>query len=220
VVTTTTDMDEKSEYRANQLQIWRLSDLSLLHTITLPPGPKGYEADATAEPRLMADGRTVLVSTFTCSLYLLDGLDGDTPSGRLVATFPRSEGTWCAIPVISGRYYIVTVPSYPAVVVLDISDPANPREVSRLTLNEGDVPHWISLEPNTKRLVLTGYGKLENRVLIATFDSATGALALDQQFREPGATEPGFGLSGRTWPHGGTAAGVPHGAVFSRPGAR
>lgn len=219
VVTTTTDMED-SPYRANQLQIWRLSDLSLLHTITLPAGPQGYEADATAEPRLMADGRTVLVSTFTCSLYLLEGLDGDTPSGRLVATFPRSEGTWCAIPVISGRYYIVTVPSYPAVVVLDISDPANPREVSRLTLNEGDVPHWISLEPSTRRLVLTGYGKLENRVLIATFDSATGALALDQRFREPGATEPGFVLGGRTWPHGGTAAGIPHGAVFSRPGAR
>jgi hypothetical protein len=220
VVTTTTDMDDKSEYRANQLQIWRLSDLSLLHTITLPPGPKGYEADATAEPRLMADGRTVLVSTFTCSLYLMEGLDGEAPSGRLVATFPRSEGTWCAIPVISGRYYIVTVPSYPAVVVLDIADPANPREVSRLALNQGDVPHWISLEPNTKRLVLTGYGKLENRVLIATFDSATGALALDPRFREEGASEPGFGLSGRTWPHGGTAAGIPHGAVFSRPGAR
>ena len=218
VVTTTTDM-AAGPYQANQLQIWRLSDLALLHTITLPAGPKGSEADLTAEPRLLPDGRTVLVSTFTCSLYLLEGLEGESPSGRLVATFPRSEDTYCAIPVISGHYYIVTVPAYPAVVVLDIADPANPREVSRLALSPGDVPHWISLEPNMKRLVLTGYGKLENRVLIATFDSATGALELDPRFREPGATEPGLVLSGRTWPHGGTAAGVPHGAVFSRPRA-
>jgi len=218
IVTSTTDMDPKNPYKANQVQIWRLSDLALLHTITLPAGPLGDEGDFTAEPRLLADGRTVMVSTFNCGLYLLDGIDGDAPSGRLVATFPRKQGTDCAIPVVAGRYWITTVTALSAVVSLDISDPATPREASRLTLASDEAPHWIALEPSTKRLVITGYGKLATRVLIATFDSATGALALDARFRDPGAATPGLSLTG-PWPHGASAAGSPHGAVFSRPSA-
>jgi hypothetical protein len=218
IVTSTTDMDAKNPYKANQVQIWRLSDLALLHTITLPAGPLGNEADLTAEPRLLADGRTVMVSTFNCGLYLLDGIDGDAPSGRLVATFPRTKETSCAIPVVSGRYWITTVAALSAVVSLDVSDPANPREASRVTLAPDEEPHWIALEPGTKRLVITGYGKLATRVLIATFDSATGALALDARFRDPGTATPGLSLNG-PWPHGATAAGAPHGAVFSRPAA-
>jgi hypothetical protein len=30
-------------------------------------------------------------------------------------------------------------------------------------------------------------------------------------------TEPGFRIDNKTWPHGGAARGIPHGAVFSRP---
>jgi len=219
IVTSTTDMDAKNPYRANQLQIWRLSTLELLHTITLPPGPLGDEGDFTSEPRLLADGRTVLVPTFNCGLYLLEGLDGNAPSGRLVASLPRSKDTYCAIPIVSGRYWLTTVPALPAVVSLDVSDPAAPREVSRLTLSADAVPHWISLEPNTRRLAITGYRGLATRVLIATFDSSTGALALDPRFRDPGSAAPGLSLSG-PWPHGATAAGTPHGAVFSRPPER
>jgi hypothetical protein len=217
IVTSTTDMDEKNPYRATEVQIWRLSDLGLLRTITLPPGPRGDEAEFTAEPRLLADGRTVVVSTFSCGLYLLEGLASDAPSGRLIASFPRADQTYCAIPVVVDRYLLITVPAYPAVVVLDLADPAVPKEISRLTLTPGDVPHWIAVEPNRRRVVITGYGGLENRVLIARFDSSTGALTLDHRFREIGAAEPGLSLSDRTWPHGGSAPGVPHGAVFSRP---
>jgi hypothetical protein len=53
-------------------------------------------------------------------------------------------------------------------------------------------------------------------VLIARFDSANGMLALDQRFREEGAAVPGFRMDDKTWPHGGSAKGIPHGAVFSR----
>ena len=101
-------------------------------------------------------------------------------------------------------------------VSLDISDPANPREASRLVFDSGAKPHWLGLEPNTRRLALTGGGTLRNRVVMIRFDSATGALSLDSLFREPGATQPGFVMDGRTWPHGSTAPGRAHGAVFSR----
>ena len=68
IVTTTTDMD-KDAPASRTLQVWRLSDLALLHTLSLPDGPAGNEGLLTAEPRLMADGKTVLVSTFRCGLY-------------------------------------------------------------------------------------------------------------------------------------------------------
>jgi len=45
-------------------------------------GPAGNEGLLTAEPRLLADGRTLLVSTFNCGLYLVGGIDGDAPSAR------------------------------------------------------------------------------------------------------------------------------------------
>jgi hypothetical protein len=215
IVTTTTDMHADSP-ASRQLQIWRLSDLTLLHTITLPNGPRGDESTLTAEPRILADGRTVLVSTFACGLYLMEGLDGPSPSARLVASFPRKERTYCAIPVIAGNYYLVTVPAWSAVVSLDISDPSAPREVSRVTLGADDVPHWIAMSEDRRRVVITGFGAMKNRVVIARFDSATGRVALDERFREEGASAPGFRMDDKAWPHGGNAKGIPHGAVFSR----
>lgn len=215
IVTTTTDMEGDSP-ASRQLQVWRLSDLALLHTITLPEGPAGGESGLTAEPRVLDDGKTVLVSTFNCGLYLLEGLETDTPSGRFVASFPRKERTYCAIPVIVGHHYLVTVPAWNAVVSLDISDPSAPREVSRVTLGPDDVPHWIAVSGDRRRVVITGYGAMKHRVMIARFDPATGKLAMDERFREEGATEPGFRMDGKNWPHGGNASGIPHGAVFSR----
>ncbi len=216
IVTTTTDMHDDSPASA-QLQIWRLSDLTLLHTIRLPNGPRGNEGELTAEPRLLADGKTVLVSTFNCGLYLMEGLGTETPSAKLVASFPMKAPTHCAIPVVSGHYYLVTVPAYSAVVSLDISDPAQPREVSRAVLDSGDVPHWISISPDQRRVVITGYGTMRNKIVIARFDPATGQIAVDHRFRELGASLPGYVMKGKSWPHGGNEDGVPHGAVFSRP---
>jgi 56kDa selenium binding protein (SBP56) len=216
LVTTTTDMHKDSEASRN-IQVWRLSDLALLDTFPLPDGPAGQEGLLSAEPRLLADGKTVLVSTFSCGLYLMEGLDSHAPSARLVASFPQKPDTFCAIPVIAGNYYLVTVPAWSAVVSLDISDPSTPREVSRLTLGSEDVPHWIAISPDRRRVVITGYEAMQHRAVIARFDPSTGRLTMDERFREEGAREPGFRLDDKTWPHGGDAKGIPHGAVFSLP---
>lgn len=214
VVVTTSDMDKTDSTR--HVQLWRLSDLSLQHTIVLPDGPN-FEGYRSAEPRVLSDGKTVLVSTFNCGLFLLDGLVTATPSARMVASFPRKPGTSCAVPVVAGKYYLITVPAWSAVVSLDVSDPSHPREVSRVTLGPDDVPHWIGIEPNHKRVVITGYQAMKTRVLLATFNAETGALALDERFRAPGSSESGMRLEHLTWPHGGAGAGIPHGAVFNRP---
>lgn len=214
IVVTTSDMDNRDTTRT--LQFWSLTDLSMRQTIELPSGPRGDEGYRSAEPRVLSDGKTVLVSTFNCGLYLLEDIASATPRARLVASFPRKPRTSCAVPVVAGNYYLITVPAWSAVVSLDVSDPAHPREVSRISLGSNDVPHWIGIEPNHQRVVITGYQDMRTRILLARFDQSTGALTLDERFHAAGSAEPGLRMEGITWPHGGSGGAVPHGAVFSR----
>jgi hypothetical protein len=215
VVTTATDMHGVLVSRA--VQLWRLSDLHLLQTILLPPGPRGDENFLTAEPRVMPDGRTVMVNTFRCGLYRLSALDREQPAVAWVYTAPWKDGASCAIPVTRGSFWVQTVGVDHALVSLDVSDALHPKEVSRLTLGPDDVPHWISLEPNGERIVITGYNALHARLLLAHFDAHTGALALDSSFKEPNAREVGISFARSRWPHGATGTAFPHGAVFSLP---
>jgi hypothetical protein len=216
VVTTATDMHLKVRSRA--VQVWRLSDLALLHTMLLPPGPRGDENWLTAEPRLLADGRTVMVNTFTCGLYRLHGLEGEAPSAEWVHSTPWKQGqNYCAVPVVAGDFWLQPAGGEHAVVSLDVSDPGHPREVSRLTLEPDRLPHWIALEPSGRRLVITGYRALAPWVLVANLDRGTGKLELDTTFRASGADRPGVYFGRDQWPHGATGPAVPHGAVFARP---
>ncbi len=110
VVTTSADMHGEEVGRS--VQVWRLSDLVLLHTVLLPPGPRGDEHLHPAEARLLGDGKSVMVTTFRCGLYVLTELDG-TPVARLARSFPWSsvagEDTDCNVPVRSGRFWIQPV---------------------------------------------------------------------------------------------------------------
>ncbi|MDQ3172025.1 MAG: selenium-binding family protein [Acidobacteriota bacterium] len=214
IVTTSADMHAKQPSRV--VQVWRLSDLSRVATVVLPDGPKGGEGVDPAEPRVLSDGRTVLVSTFSCGLYRLDALEGDAPSATFVHAF---TGDGCALPVVASNYWVQTVPRERALVSVDVSDPSRPREAGRLTLGSTEAPHWISLDPTGTRIVISGGdGTLSRRVLVATIDPMTGALALDPRFRDPGAAAAGVSFGRTTWPHGPTGPAVPHGAVFSRAG--
>jgi len=215
VVSTATDMH--LQVRSRAVQIWRLSDLKLLHTLLLPPGRRGDEQWLTAEPRVLADGRTVLVNTFTCGLYQLRGLETDAPSAEAVYSAPWEQGRNCAVPVVAGQFWLQTSGVEHAVVTLDVSNPSLPREVARLTLQPDQVPHWIALEPAGRRLVITGYRELAPWVLLADLDLATGALQLDSTFRTRGDTPAGVYFGRDQWPHGASGPAVPHGAVFARP---
>jgi hypothetical protein len=212
VVTTSSDMHATAVSRA--VQVWRMSDLSLIKTIVLPPGPRGGENEDPAEPRVLADGRTVMVSTFTCGLFLLRGLEGDNPSAQFVHSFSQSDK--CALPVVAGRYWVQTDASYPALISLDVSDPARPREVGRLNLQPREYLHWIALAPDGERIVLSGgNGLMRHRVLLARIDRRNGSLSLDDTFRTPGSAEPGISFDRNRWPHGQYGKAVPHGAVFT-----
>lgn len=215
LVTTTSDM--MGEVTTDSIQLWRLSDLSLLRTLKLPEGPRGDEHLAPAEPRLLADGETLLVNTFNCGLYQIHDAATDNPRTSHIYTFARSDPSdlkqLCALPVSLGHFWIQTVPSRNGLVALDLSDPNNPREVSYVSLGAGHYPHWIALEPNERRIVVTGYGDMQNSVSMVTVDPTTGALAIDYAFGDDGTSS--FG--GTNWPHGSTGPARPHGSVFSNP---
>ena len=210
VVSTTTDMH--GEVKSRAVQIWRFSDLQLLHTLLLPEAPGGRGADWTAEPRVLADGKSVLVSTFTCGLYVLTALDTPQPRSRFLFKF---DGDDCGVPLHLGRYWVQTLESAQELVVLDIAELDRPRVVSRLKFEAGEVPHWIAYDPLGKRIVVTGDKELSYRVVLVRFDPETGALAWDDSFRERGSSRRGINLERTTWPHGKGSPGKPHGAVFS-----
>lgn len=202
------------------VQVWRLSDLTLLHTLALPEAPAhaghrapppgaGVAHDSThhlfpGEPRLLADGRTVMLGTFTCGLYRLTGLERAAPRLTFTHAFPGAD---CAVPVRVGRWWVQTVPGLRALVALDVSDPARPREVSRLVFPGPATPHWLAVDDSGRRLAATSGSGEDPHVHLAVLNAATGALAPDPR-------TPIIDLSRVTVPGLGVVRAVPHGAVF------
>ena len=197
----------------SHVQVWRLSDLHLLNTVTLP-SDAGKHNQSPAEPRLLPDG-SIYVNTFSCGLYRMKDVSGAHPSAELVYTFPGGDSahTICSVPVVVGHYWIQTVAALPGLIVLDISHPEKPVEVSRLVFGgRFPMPHWLAADRKSDRLVVTG--DMESWVLVARFDPDKGTLSLDQSFREPGATAPGISFDRQQWPHGKAGRALVHGALF------
>ncbi len=170
-----------------QVQIFRLSDLHLLNTVTLPSDGPAKHDEYPAEPRVLSDG-TVYVNTFNCGLYRMKDVSGPRPSAELVYTFPGGDTphTLCAVPVVIGHYWVQTVPALPGLIALDVSHPEKPVEVSRLTFDKHfAMPHWMAADRKSNRLVVTGMD--QSWVLVARFDPDKGTLSLDPTFHEPGA---------------------------------
>ena len=215
-VSTTSDMDPKDTVStAEWVQIWRLSDLTLLKSIALRPGPRGDEHQFTGEPHLLPDGKSVYIHTFNCGMYLVRGLESASPTTTFVKGF---QGKDCGVPILTGHWWLQPVPAAHALIALDVTDPEHPREVSSLFLGDEVRPHWIALDPSGRRVVLNGGWRSREgaRLFVIAFDQATGKLAIDSLFKDPGSARPGIAMTGRTWPHGFTGTAMPHGTVFSR----
>jgi hypothetical protein len=214
-LSTTTDMDEKNTKATSEwLQFWRLSDLTLLRSVALEPGPRGDEHQFTGEPKLLADGKSIYVHTFNCGLYLIRGIEQPEPEARFVHAF---EGKNCGVPIRTGNFWLQSVPEAHAVVVLDITDPERPREASRVDVGDDEQPHWLAIDPAGRRVVVNSGGNSKgNRLFVLDFDPSSGRLTMDRRFRDGGGSDNGVNLSDKTWPHGFSGKAVPHGTVFSR----
>ena len=210
VLLTNSPMQDSYLLSSNTYQLFRLSDLKLLGTYRLDPGPTGNGNVAPEEARVAADG-SVYVQTLSCGIQRITGLDTPTPTAKLVHKFP---GDFCGVPTIVGRYLVQSVPTIHGFAVLDIDDPANVREVSRLTIDGDFSPHWTAWDAKAKRVVVTS-GKRGNRLYLLKLDEKSGALSIDDTFRDADG-KVGFSFGSRQWPHGWTGEGTPHGAVFSR----
>jgi len=171
-------------------------------------GENRYAQISPEEPRLGPDG-SIFVQTLGCGIERITGLKADEPRSQLVHTFP---GDWCGVPTIVGHFLIQSVPDTHGLIVLDITNPAKPVEVSRLKLNDTCRPHWTGWDAKTERLIVTGS---EPRLYLLKLDQATGALSVDDAFHDADGN-PGFNFADREWPHGWKGSGRPHGVVFSR----
>ena len=193
-------------------QIWRLSDLKLLHTEFFDPGAHLYALADPEEPRLAPDG-SVLVQTFACGLERVTGIGTDKPVAKLVYTFP---GGGCGVPTIAGHFLVISDRLTHGLIVLDVANPAKPVEVSRLDLGSDYSPHWTGWDAETQRLVVTpNADSPTHRIFLVKMDMSNGRLTLDTAFHDA-AGKPGFDCDDREWPQGWKGSGAPHGAVFSR----
>ena len=210
VLVTNSPMGDDYLLTSNSYQLFRLSDLKLLGTYRFDPGPRLYGHISPVEPRIGRDG-AVYVQTLSCGLQRVTGMDGSRPAARLVHQFP---GSWCGVPTIVGRFLVQSVPAIHGFIVLDIADGDRPVEVSRLTINDKFDAHWTGWDAKSGRVVVTS-GQAGDRMYLLKLDPATGALSIDETFRDTDG-KPGFSFARRDWPHGWTGEGKPHGAVFSR----
>ncbi len=211
VVSTSTDM--KGEVVTRGIQIWRLSDLRLLHTLLLPDGHRGSEGATPGEPRRAPDG-SVVVTTFRCGMYRISDVATDHPQVALVHTYPYVSGYECALPVTIGQYVVQTVPAINGLVAMDLSDPMHPVEASRITFGPGAHPHWIAASDDGRRIVMTGYRALNGRLFLIDFDRETAEMTLVERFRDSDSIFPGVSFLRDEWPHGTTRDAIPHGVVF------
>jgi hypothetical protein len=208
VVSTNSSMHDADLFSGVTYQIWRLSDLKLLHTAYLDVGENRYGHVSPEEPRRAPDG-SVFVQTLGCGMERITGVAAGKPSSKLVHTFP---GSWCGVPTIVGHFFVQSVPAVHGLIVMDIAKPAEPVEVSRLALSDEFLPHWTGWDAKTHRLVVTGSA---GRLYMVKLDENTGSVALDTAFHDANGN-PGFDFADREWPHGWKGTGKPHGVVFSR----
>jgi hypothetical protein len=210
IVTTSSPMD--NETTANVVQVWRLSDLTLLKTLEVPATPGDSAHRYPFEVRALADG-SVMLNTYYCGFYHVTGLAA-SPSIARVLALPRNSG--CSVPVILGRYMVMPIAYAHRYATIDIADPNHPREVASFATDSTFFPHWASVDPGTDRIVVTDQGDGAPMVKIMHLDRSTGRLSWDERFRDRGAASPGVSYHRASFPNGVTGMAMPHGAVFVR----
>jgi hypothetical protein len=175
------------------VQLWRLSDLTLLCTLDVPR-PRLPDGTVTVLPHALPfvsgvlPGGSVLLHAYGCGVYRLTGADSDLPhihaehtvdTRGLVADVLDT----CGVPVVVGDHWIIPSARLRSLVVLDVRDPDHPVEVSWLSTGSTFRPHWIAHDPASHRVIVGAEDGGINRMLMARFESPGGQLTWDESFR-------------------------------------
>jgi hypothetical protein len=120
----------------------------------------------------------------------------------------------CSIPVVIGDHWIMPVGRAQTVVVLDVSDPARPREVSRLDTPADFNPHRAAKDPASDRIVIGAEFGGEQGMFILRFDASTGRLRFDPSIVSPAGVDGYIDLEEQQWPHGPSGPAWGHAALF------
>ena len=228
-VTTSRTMNIFTEQAADVVQIWRLSDLALLRTMRVPRVEPINEPEcvfgigdmceagqypAEAQPfesRVMSDG-SVLMNTLMCGMYRISEIDSNEPNIELLVNYPDLFG--CSVPTIISHFLVLPVMFSETILVFDISNPTEIKEVSRFD-TPGYQPHWAAADPAGSRIVVTSSGTAPTyTVLMFDFDPVSGQLSLDESFGSSEFPKAGVSFYREAWPHGESGTAVPHAAVF------
>lgn len=116
-----------------------------------------------------------------------------------------------------GKYWVMPVGRAHTIVVLDVSDPAAPREVSRLDTPQDFNPHWSAKDPLSNRIIVGAELGGEQGMYMLRFDERTGRLSYDPGFGSAGGKVGYVDLEGQQWQHGPSGAAWAHAALFLGP---
>jgi hypothetical protein len=209
-ITTSSPMD--NERTADVVQIWRLSDLTLLKTLEVPAVQGDSAQHYPFEIRPLADG-SVLLNSYACGFYRLTDIATNPQITRVLA-LPEPKNFGCSVPLLTGHFWIMPIAYAHRYATIDISDPTHPTEVASFPTDTTFFPHWIAADPGSDRVVFTDQGDGAPMVMVAHLDSKTGLLSWDEAFRDAGAAKRGVSYNRPSWPNGLKGMAMPHGALF------
>lgn len=136
------------------VRVWDLRQREILRTISIP------HAGGTIDVKLIPDdpqNRGYTAGMLDDQLYLLN-----TPRGTARSVFDLStikKGGWPQLMRITSdaRRLFISMNQAGKVVMFDISRPDRPRLLNVLDLGPNSGPHYITLTPDEKRLVISDY---------------------------------------------------------------
>lgn len=217
----------KLERSDNVVQLWRLSDLTLLATVPVPPIRQANDPpcyfdelvagedcsadrvpghDRTFEIRRLTDDLAIL-NTLTCGFYAVSGIQADALELEVIMNWPDMVA--CGVTTVVGDHYIVPVGMSDRVISVDVSDPLHPVSMDTIYVGDGFSPHWAQVDPGTNRFILTGNGPSGPMVRLYHVDANTGEITPDDDFGS-------LDLEREVWPHGASGPAAPHAALFGR----
>ena len=136
------------------VRVWNFRRREILRTISIPG------ASGTIDVRLIPhdhQARGFTAGMLDDHLYLLNTRQG---TAQAVFDFASiAKGGWPQLMRVTsdGRRLFVSMNQAGKVVMFDISDPDEPRILKVLDLGPNSGPHYITLTPDEKRLVISDY---------------------------------------------------------------